>query len=715
MQEYPSVTIVLDALDEVQSEDRRELMDTLSWLLQNAPNLLKIFISSRDNYDISLHLQGSPNIYIEADDNAGDIEAFMFRWVALQIQSLRVLKLAADIQARLGVLPATLEESYWEVYQQINASGAHATNLATFTFRWLMYAKRTESIEDFAAIASSYLSEGGSKYTVEEVIDVCSNLVVQRSGTESFEFAHLSVREFLESVHRRGVDLFLSTPSNSSLASACIQHIKLEVEKELATWKEEPVADAAGGPVPKIPSLLQHYTTLNWYLHVQDSNENGRLEHLSKLLQTFILGEDGSGRLSRSFRSWWQMLPTEEKKSLGDTGTEPSNDHVAYPRKLVRMVCVLGCPETVELVCKYRRLTLNDGKSEGLLVNDQSASWLEDLLEAFRYAVRRLVIRDEMEVVDCIGRYLLETARAGTSSPLVIAVELDSLNAVRRLLHQEHGGIAVEALAVVNAARRDSIQALQLLIDYNKTAIQQAGQEAVRASVAFDSVQERKDQDGIEVVTALLDNDVPITSGDKLMLRATAVNHPALVQLLLNRGIGMGAISQALVLSISDGNDEITELLLHHGAKKTDSFAVIRALKQDTPTTAVRLIRAGYAYRGRYLEKARTALHYAAEKGFPEAAAILIERNTPMDLFDRDRKTPLHLAAEKGRHDCVQLLLKAGADVLIQDGAGNIALDLAERKGFEKTANSIRGHMEKMLEDLKEKQKHRRDIQHQDT
>ena len=49
MEEYPAVTIVLDALDEVNEEDRQELMEILSQLLRDSPNLLKIFIASRSN------------------------------------------------------------------------------------------------------------------------------------------------------------------------------------------------------------------------------------------------------------------------------------------------------------------------------------------------------------------------------------------------------------------------------------------------------------------------------------------------------------------------------------------------------------------------------------------------------------------------------------------------------------------------------------------
>ena len=76
MGEYPAVTLVIDALDEVAQDDRQELMDILSQLLRDSPNLLKIFVSSRSNYDIALHFEGSPNVYIDSD-NTGDISAFM--------------------------------------------------------------------------------------------------------------------------------------------------------------------------------------------------------------------------------------------------------------------------------------------------------------------------------------------------------------------------------------------------------------------------------------------------------------------------------------------------------------------------------------------------------------------------------------------------------------------------------------------------------------
>jgi hypothetical protein len=77
VEDHQEVTLIIDALDEVDDNDRQDFIDTLGHVLRETNGLLKIFISSRDSYDIVLALEGSPNVYIEADDNAGDIKDFM--------------------------------------------------------------------------------------------------------------------------------------------------------------------------------------------------------------------------------------------------------------------------------------------------------------------------------------------------------------------------------------------------------------------------------------------------------------------------------------------------------------------------------------------------------------------------------------------------------------------------------------------------------------
>jgi hypothetical protein len=74
---YPQTTLVLDALDECEVQDRLELIRVFDHILAQASNPLKIFISSRPNPDIKSKLKGRSNIEIESKDNYDDITRFV--------------------------------------------------------------------------------------------------------------------------------------------------------------------------------------------------------------------------------------------------------------------------------------------------------------------------------------------------------------------------------------------------------------------------------------------------------------------------------------------------------------------------------------------------------------------------------------------------------------------------------------------------------------
>lgn len=75
--EYSSVTIVIDALDECISQERGDLFHFLGDLLKCQGTVVKIFVSSRNEPDISEVFRDSENLYIEASHNAEDIKNFV--------------------------------------------------------------------------------------------------------------------------------------------------------------------------------------------------------------------------------------------------------------------------------------------------------------------------------------------------------------------------------------------------------------------------------------------------------------------------------------------------------------------------------------------------------------------------------------------------------------------------------------------------------------
>lgn len=77
VEHYPLTTIIIDALDECDPEKRADLLENLEKLLRDSSNLIKVFISSRDDQDIVWHLQEYPQLEIASNKNRNDIEAFV--------------------------------------------------------------------------------------------------------------------------------------------------------------------------------------------------------------------------------------------------------------------------------------------------------------------------------------------------------------------------------------------------------------------------------------------------------------------------------------------------------------------------------------------------------------------------------------------------------------------------------------------------------------
>lgn len=102
-------TIVIDALDECDPKRRYKLLNGLRIIVQQSVNLVKIFVSSRDNRDIISQLDDVPTIFINASENSEDIQRFVESEVGRAINERRLLygKVEAELRARIiGVLTA---------------------------------------------------------------------------------------------------------------------------------------------------------------------------------------------------------------------------------------------------------------------------------------------------------------------------------------------------------------------------------------------------------------------------------------------------------------------------------------------------------------------------------------------------------------------------------------------------------------------------------
>ncbi|KAG8768522.1 hypothetical protein FRC15_005108 [Serendipita sp. 397] len=197
----------------------------------NPPSKIKIFLSSRRGYhDIDYQLRDYPVIPMDDPRNAEDIPYFiesevkelveekaslwgssksleadiigalkekaggMFRWVVLQIDHLRDSATPGAVRQRLKQLPATLYALHDEIYERISKMAQSDLDTAEAVLSWLLCAQRRLDYEEFLAAA---LTNPDEPVTTKQILQICRNLVVQ-GASGSFDFAHLSVREYLE-------------------------------------------------------------------------------------------------------------------------------------------------------------------------------------------------------------------------------------------------------------------------------------------------------------------------------------------------------------------------------------------------------------------------------------------------------------------------------------------------------------------------------------
>lgn len=89
---YPHTTIIIDALDECDLATRGHLLQVLREICIACPGLVSIFVSSRNDDDLVLELEGVPNHYISLTDNAADIETFVEVKISRAIQDRKLLR-----------------------------------------------------------------------------------------------------------------------------------------------------------------------------------------------------------------------------------------------------------------------------------------------------------------------------------------------------------------------------------------------------------------------------------------------------------------------------------------------------------------------------------------------------------------------------------------------------------------------------------------------
>ena len=228
--------LVIDGLDECEPSRRQDLLNALTNIIHKSSNVVKVFVSSRDDQDLVHHLSQTPNIYIRAAENTSDIIKFvetrvddaiarkkillgkvpddlrkaiikslvekaqgMFRLVSLHIETLcdpSRIKTRLNVLSLLSALPRDLKLSYDGVLAQIRTSEDDNPGIADRIFKWLLCARAPLQAEAFlVAISTDHAIYEPVSRT--EALSICNNFVVYDDETDRFRFVHLSAQEYL--------------------------------------------------------------------------------------------------------------------------------------------------------------------------------------------------------------------------------------------------------------------------------------------------------------------------------------------------------------------------------------------------------------------------------------------------------------------------------------------------------------------------------------
>lgn len=455
------------------------------------------------------------------------------------------------------------------------------------------------------------------------------------------------------------------------------------------------------------------YVATYWVHHANLGEDFRRSDPLMPLLRSFLVSDPN--KVSKHFPSWCRlvrMLDSNSKPTWYGTQGEKMLDVTETPYNPMWLACFSNWIDVVEYLYAIGYKEIEKPWPPRPQRYGQSHIWDTETKhgrpEGGSTPLWYALYSDSLELADCILRCRSEPTPAGLPgsikpqslrSPLEKAAELNQKEFVKLFLSRDHGGQEGEGEAFAMAALNGQQDILELLLEHNADVMSSHGSMALGQAV---EAQQK------ECAAFLLDGSrglsVPGPTGDLILCSAARNDGADIMGLLLERPIGLGGMSKALIISVSDGAEKSTELLLAHGARR-EGPAVVNAIRADTPTAAARLIRAGFDVHGRYLEHRRTGLHFAVDKGFAEVVRALLDQGAAVDARDRNQQTPLHLGAWRGREECVRILLDAGADMLAEDREEKIPLDYAEASGREAVKSLIEERMLLLLEELKAKKR----------
>jgi ankyrin repeat protein len=262
------------------------------------------------------------------------------------------MQLEEDIRLALERLPPTLQGVYAIIIAQIHKGAPVSMPLAKKALRWLLCAQQPLGSDELLKALSADLDVSSVKITVENLLNICCNLVKYDSELDVVRFIHLSVREYLEKELEYEPSLSHSAVATSCLR-ACFHGAKPKRKGRHKNARNKTFYD---------------YAIIYWPLHCVHASTYRQQGKLGKLFYDFIYDK-------KIYSGWMWSVP----ESWEEMGLELSGDSLEAKLSEQLMDCRSRWPSPIFLACAFgfmelfqdgRDLQEKDGKKENIYKRD---------------------------------------------------------------------------------------------------------------------------------------------------------------------------------------------------------------------------------------------------------------------------------------------------------------------------------------------------------
>jgi ankyrin repeat protein len=593
------------------------------------------------------------------------------------------------MRARLGKLPLGLQTAYDELYEQIQQQEGSGGIVAQRAIKWVMCSYWPLTTEELlgAVCQNPDDDDVASPVDIDDadfVLSATRNLLVIDPDRGTWKFAHLSVQEYFEDMHRvYGKREWSYYRVHAVAAKVCLlllndlsldgRHDPAATDDDAATpnislremsdvsecgadktgssgasrgdnsrVKDDDAeaadddADERASVESEAPNLVQMltYAKWSWVYHVQQHGEDDIDPRVTTLLQQFLGSMDVSGL---RYQDWNRSVVRFVYVDIGDRDVQRSQvwlSDLKPPTVASLAICRLGF---------YRVLGhwWQAGFRDANVRNNRGATLLMLAAKANNVDIATRLLRDGADV------YARDD---GGRDALAWASSVGSESVVRLLLDygQDANQVGSYDSALCQAARFGTRSIVRLLLD--------RGADANAKDDGGNALQKAAYYGKTSIVELLLDRGANINaeggSYGCALQSASVLGEVATVRLLLDRGAdvnaGGGEYGSALQAASARGEVATARLLLDRGAD----------------------VNAGGGRCG-------NALQAAAAYGDEATVQLLLDRGADVDAQGGPYGSALQAASVRGRESTVRLLLDRGANVNAQGGELGSALQAA--------------------------------------